>query len=134
MRLITHQNHIKKLPQDQLTNFIIKRFESLAQETDVPPIIILVKPEDDITGSDYAFIGNRGLLSDLWETHEPGSSDFISPFEWVSYHNNLKLYELLFLVCGEDGYWILIPEAIVEAHPDLKWVLTAYDLSDPQPF
>ncbi|MCP4125397.1 MAG: hypothetical protein GY751_26990, partial [Bacteroidetes bacterium] len=49
---------------------------------------------------------------------------------------DLKLYELLFLVCGEDGYWILIPEDIVEKHPDLKWVLTDESLgglSDPQP-
>ncbi len=37
----------------------------------------------------------------------------------------MKVYEVLFLVCGEDGYWIYIPEDYVEAHPDLKWVLTS---------
>jgi hypothetical protein len=48
----------------------------------------------------------------------------------------LKLHELLFLQHGEDGYWILIPEEIVEVYPDLKWVLTDESqggLVEPQP-
>jgi hypothetical protein len=43
---------------------------------------------------------------------------------------------MLLLLNGEDGYLILIPEAVVEAHPDLKWILTDESqggLSDPQP-
>lgn len=134
MQLITHQTHIDKLSQDKLAAFIIKRFEQLAEEAeDVPPIIVLVKSDDDITGPDYSFIGTNGLLSDLWEEHEPKEKGFVRPYEWVSYWSDLKLYEVLFLVCGEDGYWILIPEEIVEAHPDLKWVLAAGSLSEPQP-
>ena len=67
MQLITHQNHITDAIPDALINFIIKRFQSLAEEAEgVPPIIILVKPDDDITGPDYTFIGNLGLLSDLF--------------------------------------------------------------------
>jgi hypothetical protein len=78
-----------------------------------------------------------GLLSDLFEEHEPGHTEFSRPYEWVSHLPELRLYEALLLVNGEDGYWILIPEEIVEAHPDLKWVLTDESqggLSDPQPF
>lgn len=134
MQLITHQNHITDAIPDALINFIIKRFQSLAEEAEgVPPIIILVKPDDDITGPDYTFIGNLGLLSDLFEESAPGEAGFVRPYEWVSYWPDLKLYELLFLQHSEDGYWILIPEQIVEAHPDLEWVLTAGGLSEPQP-
>jgi hypothetical protein len=71
MQLITHQNHITETIPDNILNFIIKRFQSLAEETDVPPIIILVKDTDNITYPDYAFIGPNGLLSDLYEEHEP---------------------------------------------------------------
>jgi hypothetical protein len=89
----------------------------------VPPNLVLVEEGDDITGPDYAFIGPNGLLSDLFEEHQPGHPDFVRPFEHVS--RIASLYEVLLLVGNEDGYWILIPEEIVEAHPDLKWVLTA---------
>ena len=136
MQLITHKNHIDQLPQDLLTEFIIKRFDQLAEETDVPPIIIMVKPDDDITGPDYAFIGNRGLLSDLLEERAPRETGFLRPYEWVSYWPDMGVYELLFLQDHDNGYWILIPENIVEAHPDLKWVLTDESLgglSKPQP-
>ena len=134
MQRITHKTHINALPDTPLKTHIQNRFRQLSEETDIPPTIILVQPHDDITGPDYAFIGPQGLLTDLWETHEPGHPEFVSPYEWVSYHPDLKLYEKLFLVCGEDGYWLLIPEDIAEMHPDLKWVLTRYDLSEPQPF
>jgi hypothetical protein len=46
------------------------------------------------------------------------------------------LYETLLLINNEDGYWIIIPEAVVEAHPDLHRVLTSEEqggLSPPQP-
>lgn len=90
----------------------------------MPPNIILVEAVDDITGPDYAFVGPRGLLSDLFEEQAPGHPEFSRPYEWVSHLQSLQLYEVLLLVGNEDGYWILIPEAVVEANPDLKWVLT----------
>jgi hypothetical protein len=43
----------------------------------------------------------------------------------------------MYLINGEDGYWIMIPEEIVEANPELKWILTDISqggLSLPQPF
>ena len=137
MQLITHQIHINKFPDSPLKTHIQSRFDSLTSETDIPPNIILIEPDDDVTGPDYAFVGNRGLLSDVYEQAEPGEVAFVRPYEWVSYHAELKLYELLLLQNGEDGYWILVPDAIVEALSDLRWVLTAPELggpSPPQPF
>jgi hypothetical protein len=81
MRLITHQSHLDQLTQDKLSEFVIKRFEQLAEDTDIPPTIILVKPNDDMTGPDYAFIGNRGLLSDLLEESVPDEAGFVRPYE-----------------------------------------------------
>ena len=125
---ISHHSHIDALPDSPFKTFITKRYQQQSEETDIPPIILLVEPADDITGPDFAFIGNRGLLSDLYEEHASGEPGFIRPFEHCGYWPDLKLYELLFLQNYDDGYWLLIPEAIVESHPDLKWVLT-----EPQP-
>jgi hypothetical protein len=47
MQLITHQSHLNQLSQDKLAEFIIKRFEQLAEDTDIPPTIIMVKPSDN---------------------------------------------------------------------------------------
>ena len=136
MQLITHQIHINKLPESPLKTHIQSRYDSLTFETDMPPNIIVVEKTDDIFSPQYAFIGNRGLLSDLYEKHEPREDGFTRPYEWVFHHAELKLYELMLLQHSEDGYFILIPDDVAEAHPDLKWVLTAEELgglSEPQP-
>jgi hypothetical protein len=136
MQLITHRSHLDAFPASPLKTHIQARFDQLSEDTDVPPNLVLVEPNDFITGPDYAFIGPKGLLSDLFEEHEPCHAGFVRPLEWVSYLPELRLYEALLLINGEDGYWIMIPEEIVEAHPDLKWVLTDESqggLSDPQP-
>ena len=135
MQLITHQSHLDALPASPIKTHIQVRSDQITEDTDVPPNIILVEEGDDITR--YSWIGKQGLVSDLWEEHKPGHPEFCRPYEWVSYLPSLQLYEALLLVNNEDGYWILIPEAVVEAHPDLKWVLTDESqggLSDPQPF
>ena len=134
MRLITHPSHLDALPASDLKAHITARFDQLSEDTDVPPNIILVEANDDVTGPDYAFVGSKGLLSDLFEEHRPDHPEFARPYEHISKISSL--YEVLLLVNNEDGYWIIIPEAIVEAHPDLKWVLTDESqggLSDPQP-
>ena len=136
MQLITHQTHLGTLPESPIKDHITTRFDQLSEDTDVPPNLILVEDDDDITGSDYSFIGPQGLLSDLWEEHEPRHPEFARPYEWVSYLPSLHLYELLLLVNGEDGFLIFIPEAIVDSHPDLHWVLTSEEaggLNPPQP-
>ena len=136
MQLITHRSHLDDLPASPLKTHITTRYDQLSEDTDVPPNIILVEGDDDITGPDYAFIGPNGLLSDLFEEHEPGHPEFARPYEWTSHIPELHIYEVLLLINNEDGYLILIPEAVVEAHPDLKWILTDESqggLSDPQP-
>ena len=134
MQLITHRSHLDALPASPLKTHITARFDQLSEDTDIPPNIILVECDDDITGSDYAFIGPRGLLSDLFEEHLSGHTEYVRPYEHISRVSSF--YEALLLINGEDGYWILIPEAVVEAHPDLHWVLTDESqggLSDLQP-
>jgi hypothetical protein len=136
MNIISHSSKINLLSDSQIQNHILHRYRQLTFETDVPPNIILVEATDDITGPDYAFVGTRGLLSDLFEEQEPGHPEFARPYEWASHLPELHLYEALLLVNNEDGYLILIPDAVVEAHPDLKWVLTSNEqggLSPPQP-
>ena len=137
MKLLTHINQIdQQLPESPLKSHIKSRLEQLSEDTDVPPNIVLVELVDNVTGPAYAFLGPRGLLSDLFEEHRPGHPEFARPYEWVSHLPELRLYELLLLINNEDGYLILIPESVVDAHPDLKWILTNESqggLSPPQP-
>ena len=136
MLLITHRSHLDALPASDLKTHIQARFNQLSEDTDVPPNLVLIDEGGSITGPGYAFVGPRGLLSDLFEEHEPGHPEFARPYEWASHLPGLRLYEALLLINGEDGYWIIIPESIVESHPDLKWVLTAESqggLSEPLP-
>ena len=112
MQLITHRSHLDDLSESPLKTHITARFDQLSQDTDVPPNIILVENGDEITGPDYAFVGTRGLLSDLFEEHEPGQPELVLPYEWASHISELLLFEALLLVSNEGGYWILIPESI----------------------
>ena len=137
MHRISHRNHITPDIPDELTEFIIKRFDQIASESDdqAIPVIILVKESDNII-DDYKAFGDRGLVSDLYEEHEPGQPGFVRPYEWVSYHEDLQLYEMLLLQDPDNGYWILVTSDVVEANPDLNWVLTDPSqggLSEPQP-
>ncbi len=134
--LITHQTHIDTLPESPLKAHIQARFLQFNEPEENPPVFVRIELGDDIAGPDYAFVGANGLLSDLFEESTLGEDGFVRPYEWVSYLPSLQLYEVLLLVNSEDGYWILIPEDIVEAHPDLKWILTSDEqggLSDPRP-
>ena len=124
------------LPESSLKAHVQKRYRQLTFETDILPNIILVEEGDNITGPGYAFVGNRGLLSDLYEENGPGEHNFSRPFENVSFLEHVKLFEALLLISNEDGYWTMIPETVVEAHPDLHYILTSEEqggLSPPQP-
>jgi len=49
---------------------------------------------------------------------------------------SLQLYEVLLLVNGEDGYWLFIPETLVDSQQALRWVLISEEaggLADPRP-
>ena len=137
MKRISHRNHVTKDIPQPLAELITRRFNQLTEDSDGEsiPIIILVETGDSITGPDYAFIGNRGLLTDSYEEAEPLDPAFIRPYEWCSYWPDLGVYELLYLQDPDNGYWLLIPDVVVETHPELKWVLTdesqAGGLSEP---
>jgi len=120
------------LPASDLKAHLQARHRAL-YEDDLGPVFVSVEKTDRIDGPDYAFVSeDNGLLGD----GDVSSPKYYRPYEWVSHLPSLHLYEALLLINGEDGYWILIPEDVVEAHPDLKWVLTDESqggLSDPQP-
>jgi hypothetical protein len=69
VQLITHQKHIDRLPDSHLKAHIQARFDQLSEDTDVPPNLTLVEAVDDITGRDYAFVGNNGLLLRFFNTN-----------------------------------------------------------------
>ena len=92
MQLITHQHHLDALPASELKAHIQKRFDQLSEDTNVPPNIVLVEDADDVIGPEYAFVGNHGLLSDLWDVNEPGHPEFARPYEWACYLPELQLY------------------------------------------
>jgi hypothetical protein len=81
MQLITHQTHVDKLLESNLKAHIQVRYDQLSEDTDLPLNIVLVEDGDDITGPDYAFVGPRGLLSDLFQEHEPGHLEFLRSYE-----------------------------------------------------
>ena len=85
MQLITHQSHLDELPRSDISDLITARFQQLTEDTDVPPNIVLVESNDDITGPDYAFVDPRRLLSDLFEVHKPRHPEFARPYEWGSF-------------------------------------------------
>ncbi len=112
MQLIS-QSNIDKLPESPLKNHLAARYDDLVEtEDDLPGIFIIVEVDDDITGPDYAFVSDNGLL---------GDDDALGTYEAVTHLPDLNMYELLLLVNGEDGYWIYVSDA----HPDLSSILTA---------
>jgi hypothetical protein len=132
MQLITHQSHLEALPASPIKTHIQKRFDQLSEDTDVPPLIFLLEKLDNPTSPEFSFLGSAGMCSDLFGSCRPGDPDFAPVFEWVSYLSDLKVYEMLYLE-ADLGYLLIVPEEVVEAHPDLEAVIESQVLSDPQP-
>jgi hypothetical protein len=132
MQLITHRSHLDALPASDLKIHITDRFDQLSEDTDVPPYILLLHRNDNPKSSELIFLGSAGMCSDLFETHQPGHPEFTPVFEWISYLPNLKIYEMLYLE-ADLGYLLMVPEEVVEAHPDLEAVIDSQCLSEPQP-
>jgi len=61
--MLTHCTHLEALPVSPIKTHIIARFNQLSEDTDVPPYRVLVELDDDITGSNYVFVGLYGLRS-----------------------------------------------------------------------
>lgn len=131
MQLFTSLSQIDALPASDLKTHLQARHRAL-YEDGMGPVFVVVEDEN-ITSQDYAFISeDNGLLGD----GDVNSLQYYRPYQNVSYLPELHLYEALYLINGEDAYWILIPEAVVEAHPALKWALTDEcqgGLSEPLP-
>ena len=134
VQLITHQSHIDQLKPCPLKTHIQARFDQLSEDTDVPPNILVIEKSDTVDGGpDFAFINEaHGLLSDLYDEHNPGEEGFTSPFEWISRWPDLKIWEVLYLEF-DMGTWLIIPDEVTESNPELLLALTAQELSDPQP-
>ncbi len=135
MKIITHQFHLDALPASDLKEYLDRCYRTL-YEDGMGPVFVIIEKNDDIAGLDFAFIGNRGLLSDLYEERAPKEDGFTRPYHWVSHLPGLQLFVAMYLLNGEDCYWIMIPEAIVVANHDLHWILTSDEqggLSPPQP-
>ena len=112
MQLLSTISKINELPPSGIKDHIVARHHQLVETPDdIPPIFIIVEEDDDITGPDYAFVSDNGLF---------GAGDTLGTYETVTHLPDLNMYELLFLVNGEDGYWIYVSDA----NPDLSSILT----------
>ena len=132
MQLITHQTHLDALPASDLKFHLQARYNQLSEDTDVPPSIHVLQVNNDPESIELSFLGSAGMCSDLFESCRPGDTEFASVFEWISYLPDLKVYEMLYLE-ADLGYLLIVPEEVVEAHPDLKTVIESQGLSEPQP-
>jgi hypothetical protein len=113
MQVITHTNQLKALTPSPLRNHLLNRYNSLIEtEDDLPPIFVIVEPKDDVTGPDYAFVSNNGLLGDDEQLYES-----------ITHLPDLNAHELLLLLNGEDANWIYVPDAAVESNPSLARLL-----------
>lgn len=128
MKRISDKRHIDETIPEEIAAFAIARFDEIVEESDgeVLPIIIYVRESDDIRGSDYAWVGKNGLVSDAYDEHQPGEKGFVSPYEFVIFHKDINLWELLLLRNVDDGYIILVPNSVVEQNNDLSLVLESH--------
>ena len=132
MRIVTHQTHLNQLPTSPLKIHLQTLFDQLSAGTDVPPNILVLEYNDKPNDPELSFLGSNGMCSDLFESHQPGEPDFASVFEWISYLPDLKIYEMLYLE-ADFGYWLIVPEELVETNPTLHAVINSHDLFEPQP-
>jgi hypothetical protein len=114
MKIITHLNQLNALPRTPLRDHLVTKFDDLVEtEDDIPPIFIIVKPSDDLTGPDYAFVSlSNGLL---------GDDD--RPYESITHLPDINAHELLLLLNSEDAYWIYVPDAASFGNPALDRLL-----------
>jgi len=106
-----------------IRHFVMQRtvqlFSGGVWDADLEGYMVVVEAADDIQ-SDYDFVGNKGLVSDTFNAGDVGDDAFGSPFEIISHHPVHAFYEA-YLQCNDDmGIVFIIPDAVVEAHADLK--------------
>jgi hypothetical protein len=113
MQIISDQKQLNALPPTPLHDHLADKYDDLVEtEDDIPPIFIIVEEGDDITGPNYAFVTDNGLL---------GDDDL--PYESITHLPDIDAHELLLLLNGENAYWIYVPDAAVESNPALARLL-----------
>ena len=76
MNIISHSSKINLLSESPLKDHIQARFDQLSEDTDIPPVILLLHRNDIPRSSELSFLGSEGMCSDLFETHQPGDLEF----------------------------------------------------------
>ena len=115
MLLINHPNKLDKTSDSRLQDHLLRQFDDLVETDEDPlPIFIIVESSDDITGPDYAFVSDNGLL---------GDDDNPAPYESITHLRTLNVFRLLLLLNGEDGYWIYVPDVVAFENPALASLL-----------
>ena len=133
MYLINHPSHIDKLPKSPIRQYIQRRFRQYTENPEeVPPLFILIEDQRDLSSENLKIFGSAGICSDVFDSHTIRNSGFQTIFDWISYRPDLNLYEMMYIE-GDLGYWVMCPEEIVIAVPDLNYMISSLELSDPQP-
>jgi hypothetical protein len=120
MQVITNLDQLNALPPSPLRNHLTDKYNDLVEtEDDLPPIFIIVEPKDNLSGPDFAFVSDNGLLGDEGDSN---------PYESIAPLPELGVLELLCLLNGEDGYWIYITTSTVKGNPALARLLNSSTL------
>ena len=93
--------------------------------------MIVETPEEIDT--EFAFIGPRGIFSYLFDESPPFSGDFASPFEYARSYPQHGLHELYLQLNDSKGLVILLPDAVVDARPDVRQLLDHLTVPQPNP-
>ena len=134
MILITHQSHLKVLPSSKFKQHLQSTIQQYSEESDVPHTFIIYEPNELPSSPDCQFVGPNGLLSDLYDEHFPGAAGYQHCFEWVHHDVEHQCYIALHLAHGEFGTYLVIPESVTNANPDLLLAIHSQPLLETLPF
>lgn len=99
-------------------------YTGFAWDADSEGYMVVVESSDNIQ-DDYLFIGNQGLVTDTFDEAKVGEEDFASPFEFIDHHVKTQCYEL-YLQCNDEvGVVFILPDAVVNQHPDLQQLIAS---------
>jgi hypothetical protein len=133
MQLVTHKSQLDHLKPCPVSSHISARFYQLSEDTDLPPCIILVEPDDDLTGPAYSLLGDYGVFTNIYGTSVLSEDNNISIFDSIAYLPTAAVFEMLYIE-GGLGYWFVVPDEVVKKQPRLKTMIDSQELSHPQPF
>ncbi len=117
MIFTTHRSGLDSLPASSLKPHIQSLFNNLSDEQDTQPSILFIESKDDPKSPDFHFI-----------------EDFHNCFEWVHHDIDHRCYIALHLAHGELGTYLIIPDSVALAHPELLLALHSQPLLETLPF